>query len=117
MGMEGLDGMEGGRVKMDGGAGLGWRAAAWMEGWAWGSGLDGGMEGAGRGGVEGWRGLSGWRDRTAQTEPHKPNCKKNRTETKAKPIPETETNRNEPRLYCIRVLGTRNTSDESICEI
>ena len=87
-------------VVVGGGAGLGWRAAAWMEGWAWGSGLDGGMEGAGRGGVEGWRGLSGWRDRTAQTEPHKPNCKKNRTETKAKPIPETETNRNEPRLYC-----------------
>ena len=96
-----MDGMEGGREKMDGGAGLGWRAAAWLEGWAWGSGLDGGMEGAGRGGVEGWRGLSGWRDRTAQTEPHKPNCKKNRTETKAKPIPETETNRNEPRLYWI----------------
>ena len=89
----------GGRRWMEG-PGWGWRAAAWMEGWAWGSGSDGGMEGAGRGGVEGWRGLSGWRDRTAQTEPHKPNCKKNRTETKAKPIPETETNRNEPRLYC-----------------
>ena len=25
----------------------------------------------------------------------------NRTETEAKPIPETETNRNEPRLYCM----------------
>ena len=107
VGMEGLldgGGWMGWRVeeKMDGGAGLGEKAVAWMEGRAWGSGLDGGMEGAGRGGVEGWRGLSGWRDRTAQTEPHKPNCKKNRTETKAKPIPETETNRNEPRLYCIR---------------
>ena len=92
-----LDGMEGGRRR--GRAGV---EGAWMEGW--GSGLDGG-KGAGRGGVEGWRGLSGWRDRTAQTEPHKPNCKKNRTETKAKPIPETETNRNEPRLYCILGLG------------
>ena len=65
----------------------GWRGRAGVEG----GGLDGGMEGAGRGGVEGWRGLSGWRDRTAQTEPHKPNCKKNRTETKAKPIPEKRT--------------------------
>ena len=61
------------------------------------------MEGAGRRGVdglEGRRGLSGWRDRTARTQPHKPNCNKNRTETEAKPVPETETNRNEPWLYC-----------------
>ena len=62
------------------------------------------MEGAGRRGVdglEGRRGLSGWTDRTARTQPHKPNCNKNRTETEAKPVPETETNRNEPWLYCI----------------
>ena len=60
------------------------------------------MEGAGRRGVdglEGRRGLSGWRDRTARTQPHKPNCNKNRTEAEAKPVPETETNRNEPWLY------------------
>ena len=101
VGMEGLDG----GVGLDGGGWMGWREEKMDEGggldggMGWGLGLDGGMEGAGRGGVEGWRGLSGRRDRTAQTEPHKPNCKKNRTETKAKPIPETETNRNEPRLY------------------
>ena len=77
-------GMEG----LDGGGGAGWRR---LDG--------GGLDGRVLDGEEGWRGLSGWRDRTAQTEPHKPNCKKNRTETKAKPIPETETNRNEPRLY------------------
>ena len=47
--------MEGGREKMDGGAGLGWRAAAWMEGWP---GL------GARAWMEEWRVLDGeeWRD-------------------------------------------------------
>ena len=67
------------------------------------------MEGAGRRGVdglEGRRGLSGWRDRTAnptaqtqlQQEPNR---------NRSKPVPETETNRNEPWLYC--KYGTEGT--------
>ena len=77
--------------------GLGWR------------GLDGG--GAGWRGVDGggeMEGLLGWRDQAARSEPHKPNCKKNRAKrNRGKTHPG---NRNEPRLYWFYYAGIQHVS-------
>ena len=52
--------------------------------------------------VEGWRGLNGWRDGISEpdrAEPQEGPQRTARTETESKPIRESETNRNETRLY------------------
>ena len=67
------------------------RRGDWMEGDKR-AGVRAGLDGVV---AEGWRGLRGWKDRTARTEPHKPNCKKNRANrNRGKTHPR---NRNEPK--------------------